>query len=203
MINDKIFMQFIQNVPENTDVLSVRPKITDLVFQLYGRPLHPELFSVFKKRHIDRGSYSIDVSITKTGHVLSWKADRFILTEVATASSEPLPRKRRLFSKRLSGEHSDRIECRNGITYQTCFHLEKISSDAFWDFQHELLIDGSKNGLLHRFETGGRLGLGAVSLVCLETRARSLLVQCFHTFPDDLSVVKTQSVFEYPSLNDS
>lgn len=203
MINGKIFIQSIQNVSENIDVLSVRPKITDLVFQLYGRPLHPELFSVLKNRHIDRGHYSIDVSITKTGHVLTWKAGRFILTEVATASSEPLPKKRRLLSKRLSGEHSDQIDCRNGVTYQTCFHLEKIRSDAFWDFQNELLIDGSKNGLLHRFEYGGRMGLGAVSLVCIETRARSLLVQCFHTFPDDLSIVKTQSVFEYPPLNDS
>ena len=43
------------------------------------------------------------------------------------------------------------------------------------------------------------MALGAVSWVNVETRARSLLVQAFHTFPDDLAIVKTQSLFETPS----
>jgi hypothetical protein len=35
-----------------------------------------------------------------------------------------------------------------------------------------------------------------VSLITIETRPRMLLVQSFHTFPDDLAVVKSQSIFE-------
>jgi hypothetical protein len=184
-------------------VLSVRPKVTDLVFQLYGRALHPELFEVHASRSIDRGGYSAVVSITTTGHVITWRKDGLTLTEVATAASAPLPQKRRLISHRLAGEHADRMECRGGITYQTCFQLESIDPDVFWGFQQELVVEGSKQGLLHRFESGGRLTVGAVSLITLETRARSLLIQCFHTFPDDLSVVKTQSLFECPASNDA
>ncbi len=73
-----------------------------------------------------------------------------------------------------------------------------MAADAFWGFQQELAAEGGRQGLLHRFEAGGRMALGAVSLVTLETRADRLLVQCFHTFPDDLSIVKTQSLFECP-----
>ena len=38
-------------------VLSVRPRIAELVFQLYGRSLHPELFEVHRTRRIERGGY--------------------------------------------------------------------------------------------------------------------------------------------------
>jgi hypothetical protein len=37
--------------------------------------------------------------------------------------------------------------------------------------------------------------MGALSYVNIETRTRSMLVQAFHTFPDDLAIVKSQSLF--------
>ena len=42
------------------------------------------------------------------------------------------------------------------------------------------------------------IALGAVSYINVETRNRSLLVQAFHTFPDDYAIVKSQSLFEIP-----
>ena len=37
----------------------VRPKVAELVFQLYDRPLHPELFDVLAARYKDRqGGYT-------------------------------------------------------------------------------------------------------------------------------------------------
>ena len=49
-------------------VLSVRPRIAELVFQLYGRSLHPELFEVHRSRQIERGGYTATVQITNAGH---------------------------------------------------------------------------------------------------------------------------------------
>lgn len=177
-------------------MLSIRPKVADLVFQLYGRALHPELFELCATRTVDRGGYTATIAITTAGHLITWRKDGLTLSEVAAAASHPLPQKRRLLSHRIAGERSDRMECRGGICYQTCFQLETVAPDVFWGFQQELAVEGSKHGLLHRFEAGGRMALGALSLVTLETRARSLLVQSFHTFPDDHAIVKTQSLFE-------
>ena len=179
-------------------MLSVRPKVAELVFQLYGRVLHPELFEVCATRSIDRGGYSATVSITDAGHLVTWRKDGLTLTEVATSLAQPLPQKRRLLSHRIAGERSDRMECRGGASYQTCFQLETVEQEVFWSFQQELVVEGSKRGLLHRFESGGRLALGAVSWIHVETRPRSLLVQTYHTFPDDLAIVKSQSLFECP-----
>ncbi len=79
-------------------MLSVRPKVTELVFQLYGRALHPELFEIVSTRSIQRGGYSAVVSITNAGHLITWKKDGLTLTEIATSACQPLPQKRRLLS---------------------------------------------------------------------------------------------------------
>ncbi len=177
-------------------MLSLRPKAAELVFQVFGRPLHPELFDLCATRTIDRGNYEARIAITDSGHVISWRHGGTTLTEVATAASQPLPQKRRLLAHRIAGERSDRVQCRGGVTYETCFQLETVPAELFWSFQQEILLAGRRRGLLHTFESAGRLSTGAVSWIDLETRPRGLLLQAYHTFPDDLAIVKSQSLFE-------
>ena len=179
-------------------MLSVRPKVAELVFQLYGRSLHPELFQVYSSRHVKRGDYEATINITSAGHVVTWRYHGLTLTEVAASAQHPLPQKRRLLSYRLKGERTDRVECRGGATYQVNFQLEPVDPEIFWTFQQELSHDGERNGMLHTFGSSGRMAVGAISYINVETRNRSLLVQAFHTFPDDYAIVKSQSLFEIP-----
>jgi hypothetical protein len=179
-------------------VLSVRPKVAELAFQLYGRSLHPELFEVYQTRQIERGGYEAQVDITSAGHVVTWRFEGLTLTEVAASARHPLPQKRRLLSYKLRGERQDRVECRGGVTYQMSFQLEPVSPEVFWTFQQELAHDGERRGLLHLFNASGRMALGALSYINVETRNRSFLVQAFHTFPDDYAIVKSQSLFQLP-----
>lgn len=179
-------------------LLSVRPKVADLSFQLYGRSLHPELFRVYKSRQIARGGYEATIDITSAGHVVSWRYDGITLTEVAASAQHPLPQRRRLLSYPLKGERSDRLECRGGVIYQASFQLETVDPDVFWTFHQELTRDDEREGLLHIFDSSGRMAMGALSYINVETRNRSLLIQAFHTFPDDYAIVKSQSLFEMP-----
>jgi len=179
-------------------VLSVRPKVAELVFQLYGRSLHPEVFEVFNSRTVRRGDYEAKIDITSAGHVVTWRYHGLVLTEVCASAQHPLPQKRRLLSYRLKGERSDRMECRGGASYQVSFQLEPVEPEVFWTFQQELTLDGERQGMLHRFNSSGRMALGALSYINVETRNRSLLVQAFHTFPDDYAIVKSQSLYEIP-----
>ena len=179
-------------------MLSVRPKVAELAFQLYGRSLHPELFKVYRSRDLERGGYKARVEITSAGHVVTWRYAGLTLTEVACSAQHPLPQKRRLLSYKLRGERDDRIECRGGVSYQVNFQLEPVTPDVFWMFHQELAQDGEHQGLLHTFDASGRMALGALSYINVETRNRSLLVQAFHTFPDDYAIVKSQSLFQLP-----
>ena len=179
-------------------MLEVRPKVAELAFQLYGRALHPELFQVFRTRTIERGGYSASVDITSAGHVVTWRYDGLTLTEVAASAQHPLPQKRRLLSYRLRGERSDSIRCRGGVQYELSFQLEVVDPGIFWTFQEELAKDGERQGLLHTFDSSGRMSLGAMSYINVETRDRTMLVQAFHTFPDDYALVKSQSLYRLP-----
>lgn len=176
-------------------MLSVRPKVAELVFQMYGRSLHPELFEVFQSRVIKRGDYEAIIKITSAGHVVEWRYQGLTLTEVAASAVHPLPLKRRIMSYRLKGDRQDQMAF-HGIRYRTQFSLEPVAPEVFWTYQQELSLDGIRNGLLHRFDSSGRMALGALSYMNVESRNRSLIVQAFHTFPDDYAIVKTQSVFE-------
>jgi hypothetical protein len=179
-------------------VLTVRPKVAELVFQVYGRPLHPELFEVYSTRTVKRADYEARVEITSAGHVVTWRRDGMTLTEVCTSAHHPLPERRRLMWHRLKGERSDSVECRGGIRYQVSFALEPVEPEVFWTFQEELSDDEHRQGMFHKFDSSGRMALGAISYINVETRTRSLLVQAFHTFPDDYAIVKSQSLFQIP-----
>ena len=179
-------------------MLSVRPKIAELMFQVYGRPLHPELFEIFSTRCVSRGDYEATIHITSAGHVVAWRYRGLTLTEVACSGSHPLPQKRRLLHYRLKGQRSDELECRGGVRYEMNFLLEPVRPEFFWTFQQELSVDGVRQGMLHRFDSSGRMALGALSYVNVEARNRSLRIQAFHTFPDDYAIVKSQSLFVVP-----
>ena len=179
-------------------MLTVRPKVAELVFQLYGRALHPELFEVHQSQTVQRGGYQARVDITNAGHLVTWRYGGMTLTEVCTAAHHPLPQGRRLVSYQLKGQRHDRLECRGGVTYQVDFQLEPVEPEVFWTFQQELAHDGQRRGMLHTFDSSGRMALGALSYIHVETRNRSMLVQAFHTFPDDYAIVKSQSLFQLP-----
>lgn len=139
-------------------MLSVRPKIAELVLQLYGRSLHPELFEVFGSKRVQRGQvapppgsaadeaalasrdadgYEALIQITGAGHVVTWRHGGLTLTEVAASSHQPLPQKRRLMSHRLEGEQADQVACRGGVTYETSFSLDTVTPEAFAVYQQE------------------------------------------------------------------
>jgi hypothetical protein len=176
-------------------VHSLRPRVSDLVFQLYGRPLHPELFDILAARRLVGDGYELRVWITRTGHVISWENAGVYLTEVTAAGDQLLPETRRLRHSRLRGERSDKLAC-GGISYQVSYQVEVLPPEIFLHVHDEILLDGSKRGLLHNFQPHQRLSLAPLGFVAVEARPGCLFLSTFHTFPDEHTVVKTQSLIE-------
>ena len=181
-------------------VPSLRPRVCDLVFQVYAKPLHPELFDVLAMRRIQREDYDLIVRITRTGHVISWGNRETYLTEVA-ASDQPLPERRRLLHHRLRGERTETLRTPQGITYQTSFQVEVLPPEIFLHIHDEILADGGKRGLLHNFQPHHRLALAPLGLVNAEARPGCLFLSAFHTFPDECTIIKTQSLIEMLKSN--
>lgn len=177
-------------------VFFVRPRVNDLVIQLYGRPVHPELFEILESRTFQRDDYQLTLWITRTGHVITWRNRYQWLTEVTAASEQPLPRARRLLSYRMRGEHGGSITCGEAISYQMIFQVETLRPEIFLQVHHEIVADGSKRGLLCSFQAQERFGLPPLGFIAMESRADCLFLATFHTFPEEYTVVKSQSLIE-------
>jgi hypothetical protein len=178
---------------ESFAVISVRPKVAELVYQLYGRSLHPELFDIHQSRTVERAGYKATVQITSVGHMVAWQYGGMLLTEVSAGAHHPLPQLRRLMSYRLKGERGERIEIRPGVTYEMRFSLEPADAAKFAAYERELTLQATRHGMLQQFEPAGRFETGALSYVNVDSRDKVLCVQAFHTFPDDQAVLKIQS----------
>lgn len=184
-------------------VLSVRPKVAELAFHVFSRSLHPELYTVHQTRRIERTEYQAQINITNCGHVITWQAcdEKYggvTVCEVATSAHQPLPKRRCLISNALKGSRTEKAKCHGGIEYRTHFQLEPVEPDMFF-MVHKQLGQQQTEGLLHKFDASGRMAMGALSYVSIETRQRSMLVQAIHTFPDDYAIVKVESLFSLPA----
>ncbi len=177
------------------NAFSTRPRVEELVFQVYGRPLHPELFDILAVRRIQRSDYEVAVHITRSGHLITWFNGAVLLCEMADVD-RAFAEHRRLLSHRLRGEHAGAVRCGHGVAYQMNFQVETLAPEIFLHVHDEILADGGKRGLLHNFQPNHRLAVSPLGYVAAETRPGSLSLSTFHTFPEQNTVIKSQTLIE-------
>ena len=177
------------------NALLVRPRVAELVFQLFGKPLHPELFDILAVRKYQREDYELRVWITRTGHVITWENEDVLLTEVADAD-QAFSDKRRFLRYAMRGEHTGHFQCSHGILYQTSFQVETLPEETYLHIHDEILADGTKGGILHNFQPNHRLAIAPLGYVVIESRPRCLFFSTFHTFPEENTIIKSQTLIE-------
>jgi hypothetical protein len=115
-----------------------------LVFQLYGRSLHPELFEVFNSRKVKRGDYEATIDIT-SGHVVTWRYPAGAHRIARRLSIRC--RKRRLLCT-ASKASGDRLECRGGQRTRSLPARARRARDLL-DLPAGADPDGERQGMLH------------------------------------------------------
>src|SRR5262245_59607527 len=103
---------------------SLRPRVGELVFGLFDRPLHPELFDTLAVRTVERDGYELAVRITRTGHAISWISQGTHLTEVTADEDVLLPVHRACYHQRVRGEHCATVALGPNLSYQSSFQVE-------------------------------------------------------------------------------
>lgn len=180
-------------------VRSGRSRVADLAFQVFGQALHPEWFATRAHRRIHREDWQADVRVIDGGHVVHWAHGPVRLTEVLGAADLRLPEAGLLYHSAIRQERSTTLGPAETVEYQTCFESERLDREVFFHICDELILDAPKTGLFHRFEPGNRLAPSPISRLHIESRVRGLSVHTFHTFPEELTIVRTQSLFEVRS----
>lgn len=173
-----------------------RPAVSELVFHLYNRTVHPELFSIAVRKDLACDGYAARVSICDAGHTVTFQWMGETVTEICTTSRLALPQNRRCLSRRLRGQRDASFKFAHGLRYHSSVQLEKLDTEVFMNLHEEISLDCDKAKISHRFSSASRLAPSPLSLIQTDLTRNSLLVHAFHTFPEERAIVKTQSLFE-------
>jgi Protein of unknown function DUF2617 len=176
-------------------VLSIRPTVAEHAFYVFGRSIHPELVTICCSRSIERSKYSARIDITSDGHIVTFNCRSVVLSEVVCSAHQQLPQRRRILGTNLKGKRIEQLDRQLGVSYRTQFELEHVSTEMFWMVHNQLQSSQCENELVHSFDSSGRIAFGAVSFVQVQELDRQLLIQAFHTFPDDCAIVKSITTF--------
>lgn len=187
---DRVSGQMLMTIP------SARASVADLVFHVYRRPVHPELFRTFVTKKIVTNQWSADLRICDVGHLVTFRYGNQVLTEMTATETQPLPHHFHCLERRLRGQRNETVDVLSGLKYQVSFQVEQLDQDIFLHVNEELLADSRKSQLAYHFPPVHRFMPGAISVVNAEPVYGGFLVHTYHTFPENTAVVKTQSLFE-------
>jgi len=171
--------------------------ISSLRYYLYDRPVHPELFEIYHDRNLIRGRYEAQIWVTGCTHVIGFFRDRHAMVELLADDEASLPTAGVIRQMPFRGEKAHHHRRAGGISYMMNFQVEQMSPLVYHKTHHDLAKIGAKRGLFVPFPTWmNRPPLTPFTFIDYEASSTGLHVFAFHAFPDDLTIVKTQSIFE-------
>lgn len=177
-------------------MIATRPRVAELVFLHYTRPIHPEFFRIVAARRVCRQGNKLTLWITNIGHVMMLETQHQVLTEVITASHvemPPIP----LGLSHFRGFQAETFNLAFGVHWEFSYQMEVLEPKYFWHLQNEVRAGDLEKGLRFHFGSNGRFPVGAVSYLNPETRRTRIRLRAFHTFPEDYTVVRTDSIVEW------
>lgn len=174
-----------------------RPDAADLVLRTFGRVLHPDLLCHHLSALVSIPGMSVDLRLIPAGHAFIVKTGSQTLTELISDCHEPYPLRGRLLEQKLKGCRTESVQFESGLRYDVSCTLERMSLAVFLRQHEELQADGPAASLFAEYPGKNRFSPGPLSLVRVEICRHSVVMHAFHTFPEQLAVVKTQSLIEY------
>jgi hypothetical protein len=172
-------------------------RLESLWFYLFERPLHPELFEIYDNVRLHKGAYEADIWVTGCTHVISFHRGEHSLVEVVAGESEtPLPERGLALSLPFRGEKDHEQKRLDGINYMMNFQSETMSPAVYRKTHHELARRGNKAGLFVPFPQWRCNDLTPFTYISYDARPNDLHTMAFHAFPEAMTIVKTQSIFE-------
>lgn len=178
------------------DVPKTNLAVSELTFSLFQRPLHPELFRIYARRHLKTERYEMLLWATGCSHVVSVFADDNCLTELISGPDQPLPRRGLVERFPFRGPRTHKCTLSRGLSYMTDFQIEKMSPNLYRQSHIDLQRFARNRGLFVAFGGASAEGLEPFSYIDFEARRDELHIHAFHAFPEQLTIIKTQSLFD-------
>ena len=174
-----------------------KQSVSQLRLLLFSRPLHPELFEIYHDHRIVKDGYEAQIWITGMSHVISFHRGKATITELIADASAMLPKHGKLASLRLRGEKDHEVENPGMIRHMMSFQVETMSPRLYERVHTDMVEQGSQGGLFLSFSEWVPDGAPEpFTYIDYDAKPGHLHVFAYHAFPDELTLIKTQSIFE-------
>ena len=172
-----------------------KQRVDELLFCLYQRALHPELFKIHQVKRLEQSRYQAEIWVLGLAHVVTVQAGDQILTELITEDLELLPKTGLATSFRFRGER-DHAQSFNGMNYILSTQVERMTPQLFPATHRDYVHYAQNRGMFVSFDDEAQDGPAPFSFVDFDARDRELHIHAYHAYPDELTLIKTQSIFE-------
>lgn len=176
--------------------ISQKQLLSNQRFYLYERPLHPELFDIFRSCRLVKRSYEAHVWVTGRSHVIGFYRKGVSLVEVTADATAKLPQHGLVLELPLRGERDHEFGRTGIINYMMNFQVERMSPAVYARTHQELSSPPDRRGLFVSFPMWMAGDLTPFTYVDYQAKPSQLHVYAYHAFPEDHTIVKTQSIFE-------
>ncbi len=173
-----------------------RQRVEELQFCLYQRPVHPELFQIYRVKRIEQARYKAEIWIVGLAHVVTIQAGDKVLTELISEDTELLPKSGLATSFRFRGERDHNQSFDGGLKYILSTQVERLTPQLFPATHRDYVHHAQSRELFVSFDEWANEGLAPFSFVDYDARDHEFHVHAFHAFPEELTLLKTQSIFE-------
>ena len=167
-----------------------------LAFLLYDRGLHPELFDIYRSQRVEKDQYDARIWVTGVSHVIGFFRGDAAVTELIADTAASLPTRGRLAAIGLRGEKEHEYAHPRGIRYLANFEVERLKPRVYERAHQDLVEQAEQQGVFVAFPQWAEGGLAPFVHISYEAKPAELHVFAYHAFPAELTLVKTQSIFE-------
>jgi hypothetical protein len=171
--------------------------VEELMFSLFQRPLHPELFQIYASRQIHTEKFETIIWVTGCTHVVSTFIGDVCLTEVVSAPGQILPSRGLVERFQFRGPRSHKCTLSKDVSYMTDFQVERMSPNLYRQSYTDLERFSHNRGIFVDFAELESDGIQPFCYVDFEARQTELHVHTFAAYPDQLTMIKTQSLFDF------
>jgi hypothetical protein len=171
--------------------------VEELAFNLFQRPLHPELFNIDAQRNLKTEKYEATIWITGCTHVVSVFSNDLCLSEVVSAPDQMLPQRGLVERFQFRGPKTHKCTLSRGLSYMTDFQIEKMSPNLYRQSHTDLERFARNRGIFVKYPALEVDGLEPFCYVDFEARRSELHIHTFSAYPDQITMIKTQSLFDF------
>ena len=173
-----------------------KQRVEDLHFCLYQRAIHPELFRVDRVKRIQQARYHAEIWVVGLAHVVTVQCGEQTLTELITEDIELLPKTGLATSFRFRGERDHTQSFGNDLKYILSTQVERMTPQLFPATHRDYVHYAQNRGIFIQFEEWTHEGLAPFTFIDCDPRDHEFHVHAFHAYPEELTLLKTQSIFE-------